>query len=190
MVEFIEEGHIYKLDGQVIPSVTQILDAAGLGGFKNNYTEQTAERGTNIHKTVELFCQAKLTRENLTPAAIPYINAWVKFCKDYNFTSQRQETRDASPNLKVGFTIDHFGFLATPDNTAIVDIKTGVQKIADVIQICAYGLMNPAKRLLILYLSSERYKVVEVKGYDRQRGERTFLSALSLYQFRKKEKLL
>lgn len=190
MLEFIEQGHIYKLDGVVIPSVTQILDAAGLGGFKDNYTQESADRGTNIHKTIELFCQAKLDRSILTPSAAPYINSWVKFCKDYNFTSQHQEIRDASPTLKVGFTIDHFGFMSVPENTAIVDIKSGVPKIADVVQVCGYGHMKPAKRLFILYLNGIRHKVCEIKGYDRQRGERTFLSALSLYQFRKKENLL
>ena len=62
MIEFIEEGHIYLMDGVIIPSVSEIL----LFIFPNKYAgkakeilNKKAEYGSKIHETIECIEQNK-----------------------------------------------------------------------------------------------------------------------------------
>jgi hypothetical protein len=189
MLEFDSASHVYTLHGVKIPSVTQVLQEAGLVGLDDvprEILEAKAKRGRRIHEAVE-----EHSKGNEVPDAwmYPEIEAWDAFCREYGFTSKHQELISCDEILKVGFTIDQIGYFKD-GRRVIVDLKTGTKKIADVIQIAAYGLLYPADRLFILYLDGKRYKAVEIKGYDRSKGENIFRSALSMYHFRKKEGLL
>lgn len=59
-IEFIEDGHIYLVDGVIIPSVTQILKRKF--GHKYDFVNRkvlsaAAERGTAVHKAIEEYCK-------------------------------------------------------------------------------------------------------------------------------------
>ena len=188
MLNFDPITHIYTLDGVRIPSVTQVLQAAGLidfGGIRDSVLEEAAKRGTRAHEAIEEW-----SKGHDVPDAWMFseIEAWDAFCHDMKFESLTQEYQGADEILKVGFTIDQIGTIH--GKTVIVDIKTGVKKISDIIQVCAYGLLHPVDRIFIAYLHGKRYKAVEIKGYDRNKGENIFKSALSLYHYRKREGLL
>ena len=189
MLDFDPLTHIYTLDGVRIPSVTQVLKEAGLIDFSDvpkDRLDKACQRGKDAHSIIEEYSQGLLSPE--ASWMYPEIHAWEAFCRDYGFKSEMQEYLCADPILKVGFTIDQIGTIK--DQRTIVDLKTGEKKIADVIQVCGYGLLYPVKRLLILYISGSRYKVVEIKGVDRIKGENYFRSALTLYHLRQKEGLL
>ena len=60
LIEYVEEEHIYVVDGIIIPSVTQILDIK----FKNKYSyvnrevlQKASDRGTLIHKEIQDYCE-------------------------------------------------------------------------------------------------------------------------------------
>ena len=54
-VEFIEESHIYLVDGQIVPSVTTLLDDGGLK-FVNPYIlEQASIKGSAVHLASEMI---------------------------------------------------------------------------------------------------------------------------------------
>ena len=62
MIEFIEEGHIYLMDGVIIPSVSEILHFI----FPNKYTgidkeilDKKAEYGSKIHEAIQCIEQGK-----------------------------------------------------------------------------------------------------------------------------------
>jgi hypothetical protein len=61
MIEFNEEKHEYKLDGKVIPSVTQLLSKHGLTADYSMVPESIlsakAERGTLIHKEIQDYIE-------------------------------------------------------------------------------------------------------------------------------------
>lgn len=66
MIEFIEEGHIYLMDGVIIPSVSEILHFI----FPNKYTgidkeilDKKAEYGSKIHEAIECIEQGKTLPE-------------------------------------------------------------------------------------------------------------------------------
>lgn len=61
-LEFIDESHTYLVDGEVVPSVTQLLNRK-FGHKYDNIPAETlkkaAEYGTMVHKVVEEYCTKK-----------------------------------------------------------------------------------------------------------------------------------
>ena len=57
MVEFIEDGHIYLVDGVIVPSVTQILHKVfpeKYEGIPKEVLNAKAVYGTDVHKYIEI----------------------------------------------------------------------------------------------------------------------------------------
>lgn len=85
-LEFSEEGHCYKLSGVSIPSVTQVLQTAGLVDFSRvplDVLEAARRFGTAVHKACELLDKGTLDERSLDPNLWPYLDAWSDFKKDY-----------------------------------------------------------------------------------------------------------
>lgn len=62
MVEFIEDGHIYLVDGVIVPSVTQIVRGAAGEDYSRvppAVLYKKAEYGNAIHEWVEAYCMRK-----------------------------------------------------------------------------------------------------------------------------------
>lgn len=188
---FDERKHEYRISGVVVPSVTQIIGAAGLSGLDRvpaDLLERNAAFGKAVHKAVELKCQEKLDYSTLDEALKPYVEQWDKFCNDFGYVSHMQEYRAVSHSLRVGFCIDNIGYAKSYRH--IVDLKTGTAKPSDIIQACAYGYLYPTDRILLLYLRADRYRVVAITDRERKRVETVFLSCLSIYNFKKEKGLL
>lgn len=54
-VDYIEEFHCYKLNGKIIPSVTQLLDDGTYIGVNKDVLEYAREKGSIVHKEIEGF---------------------------------------------------------------------------------------------------------------------------------------
>ena len=59
-LEFIEDGHIYLVDGVIVPSITQVLKYK----FGNKYDfvsqsvlQEAAKKGTEVHEAIENWCK-------------------------------------------------------------------------------------------------------------------------------------
>lgn len=79
---FEEDTHTYRLDGMVVPSVTQILKELGFvdfSGIDPEVLRKKAELGTYVHKCCELLFQQDLDIENVDPEALGYVRAFEKF---------------------------------------------------------------------------------------------------------------
>lgn len=50
-----EEWHCYKLDGKIIPSVTQLLDDGGYEGINKDILKYAQDKGTIVHKEIETY---------------------------------------------------------------------------------------------------------------------------------------
>lgn len=190
-LKFNPENHEYRLDGVVIPSVTQILKSAGLSSFDGvpqELLERNARFGTAVHKAVELTCQGNLDNSTVDPVLVPYLEAWELFAECYGFKSEKQEVVGYHPTYRYGYTIDAIGTL--PDGKkALVDIKTGTPKPSDEIQVFGgYALAQKVDRQIIVYLSAGDFKTNIVK--KDLTAQQIFLSALSIHNFRKEKGLL
>ena len=59
-LEFIEDGHVYLVDGIIVPSITQILKASLTDKYEHVSKEvltRAAQRGTETHKAIENWCR-------------------------------------------------------------------------------------------------------------------------------------
>jgi hypothetical protein len=54
-VEYIEEFHCYKLEGKIIPSVTQLLSDGSYEGINKELLEYAQFRGSLVHKEIETY---------------------------------------------------------------------------------------------------------------------------------------
>ena len=123
---FDEEKHEYTLDGIVLPSVTQIIQEAGLSDYSfvnETVLKAAANFGTAAHLACELEDYKDLDYDSLNPELRPYLNGWNKFKKDTGFICEEIEKRVYSKKYLYAGTLDRVGPLFK--RKALVDIKTG-----------------------------------------------------------------
>jgi hypothetical protein len=80
------ENHKYTVNGQIYPSVTDILSRMyDFSGVPKHYLEEARLRGKAVHKIIELDCFGILDDKNLDPQLLPYLTGWRKFVDDVGF---------------------------------------------------------------------------------------------------------
>lgn len=63
-LEYFDDGHIYLVDGIIVPSITEILKVRfgrKYEGISKDTLKRAADRGTAIHEAIELFCSGVYT---------------------------------------------------------------------------------------------------------------------------------
>lgn len=196
---FNAQLHEYRLDGVVIPSVTQILKAEGINNFgmvSEDVLNTNALFGKAVHKCVEYWFRGTLDETTVDPALIPYLSGWDNFVEDFGFVVMESEVQGFHPIYRYAYTADLLGEITKGKflGEAVGDLKTGMVKPADKIQIAAYKMAvgKQYKNTFLLYLNPEfkprGYKVIFADNNKMEQG--LFLSALSLYNYRRNEGLL
>lgn len=169
---FQEKGHKYFLDGEEIPSVSEItrfLSREVYGEIDSITLSRAAEKGTAVHKLTET-----LDREGSVECTeqeyVGYLKAYVKFHQEHEVKWQLIE-KPIHMELDYAGTIDRFGLVdGVP---CIVDIKTSrsVGKVHQVIYTAAQNMYRMAledmgwivSKLYILQLKPDgNYKLVEL----------------------------
>lgn len=181
------ETHIYKVNGEVWPSVTQILKDMGFVDttWFNDYAR---ERGSFVHDTVKWQCQGVLDEDTVDDVLRPYLDAWRLFVADTGFVSEKVEEPLYSPR---------YGFAGTPDqigklyNTpSVIDYKTGAMDPVTGLQLSGYEVLEHAqdsgyrilKRYGLQLTDKGKYKLTPFKDRtDRQ----VFLSALACWTWQR-----
>lgn len=85
--EFDEMTHTYRHNGQVIPSVTQILKPISEASYRSipkSILETAAHLGTAVHAAIELHLNDDLDETSLLPEWLPYFEAYKKFIETFN----------------------------------------------------------------------------------------------------------
>lgn len=126
---FDARGHVYTLDGAVVPSVTGILQASGLidfSGIPTGILDAAKERGTIVHEALALANEGDLDADQFAadfPDYVGYLDGWRAFCAQRRFTAIVSECRIASRSHQIAGTLDVLGEL---DGTAVLlDFATG-----------------------------------------------------------------
>ena len=190
---FNETEHRYFAGGIELPSVTRVLSSAGLFDYNflsAEHREQCLERGRRVHRATEQDDQAGLDEESLDAEILPYIEAWRKFKRDFQFTPEWIERRVFHPLFRYGGTIDRVGRIRNGDQW-LVDLKTGQAPNATRYQTAAYSacLKHPrtyARRAVELR-SDASYHVIAYDAGDYWSDFTVFAAALRAFQ--KKEDL-
>ena len=128
----LDESHIYRVDGDVIPGVSEILKAGGYGnpaetegGFviSDEVIDNAADRGHIIHEAISLLMAGDLDWETVDDECLPYMNAFKEWMDATGFYAVSSEALFFEPEFRYCGTRDLVGYIG--DDLTIVDPKTG-----------------------------------------------------------------
>ena len=123
LIQFDEEKHEYRVNGQRLPSVTEILRPlyGDLRFVAKDLLEYKGELGKAVHRAVELHVLGALEYSSLVSPVAEYFEQYLIFEADTGFEPIATEVRVSSP-LGYAGTLDLLGMLN--DKMALVDLKT------------------------------------------------------------------
>jgi hypothetical protein len=136
-LRFAAEAHEYRLpDGQVVPSVTQILrdtgisvDFEALSAMSDRHGAAIALKrdiGSVLHADAHAYDDDDLDWTTVDPRVEPYLRAWVTFRA--NFADLHPETRERKVYhglFRYCGTLDGILVNPTTGRRVLVDLKTG-----------------------------------------------------------------
>lgn len=117
-IQFIEESHTYLLDGNPVPSVTEIIKPmVDMSRVPRETLEYKRSLGKAVHKAIELYERQDLDVDTLDQEALPFFEAWIKFKQETGFRALLCEQVVWSAKLRYAGTLD---ILGTRDPVAMV----------------------------------------------------------------------
>ena len=125
MLTFDKEAHIYRWNGEIVPSVTQILkplSALSYGTIPSAVLAHAADRGTAVHNATWFYDQDDLDESTLDPEVAPYVAAYIEWRKVSGFEIETIETPVYSERLRYAGTPDRV--VRKGRKEGILDIKT------------------------------------------------------------------
>jgi hypothetical protein len=174
-------------DGTPIPSVTQIIKAAGIIDDRF-YNADARDRGSAVHYMAERYAAGFRhdNRGNLL-ASYEYVNSFAEWMSDYGVFTLSTECR-------VYHKINGKAYAGTYDiladiggKTVLIDIKTGAKAKWHAVQLAAYAMAYPVVNgivkaypvnpdaLAVLYLQAGgKYRYEKIPGSRMVEGIREF----------------
>nr|DAD70911.1 MAG TPA: exonuclease [Siphoviridae sp. ctvok7] len=170
---FFDQGHKYTLDGEELPSVSELcrfLSREIYGDVAQWRLDQAADRGTAVHKATEAL--DKYGKVDVQDGILPYLQAYLSFRREHPVEWQKIEYATHHPDRRYAGTIDRYGLV---DGAAsLVDIKTSytIHKPLCAAQLNLYRWIleaegRPVDRLYILHLKKDgAYKLQQFEKDD------------------------
>jgi hypothetical protein len=156
-VTFDPVAHAYFDDqGARLPSVSQIIQAAGLSGDPRFYRQGAAERGARVHLALEEIVkhgETLLDDDEIRPYVDSFRDWLAKLFPRPLQAEVKVQGRDPIP---YGGTVDLVG------EGMLVDYKTGAPAPWHRVQLCAYGLALGIETLGALYLKPGKPAVLRI----------------------------
>lgn len=185
MLKFDAASHTYTVDGVVIPSVTQVLGILDdLSMIKPDVLRLAADRGTAVHRMVDMYNSNLLDIGSLDDQLLEYFTAYMDFLSDTGFKVEESEEQIYSDAYGYAGTRDIKGRLGV--YRAVVDVKTSVVLLDSVgPQLAAYqnAKQDNIQKRYALQLQPGKYKLTEFKDKD---DFKIFLSCLTIHKWRNK----
>lgn len=182
-----EATHTYRLRGEVVPSVTQILrPLSNFDGIPLHVLEAKADLGRRVHYACQLDDENDLDEDSVEAEVEPYLEAWRLFLRESGAVVQLNEQQVAEPTYRFAGTLDNV--VALQGHRWVVDKKTcfSVPAAAGP-QTAAYlrALGDPAvtHRAAVRLRPDGTYRFDPFSGAD---DWSVFLSCLTLHRFKEK----
>lgn len=190
------EKHEYRLNGEVLPSVTQLLQEFALYDLSRvppDRLEYKRILGTAVHLACHYLDDNRLDESTMHPDIVPYVNAYKKFREITGFEPRYNEERMYSKKWRFAGTLDRQGLF-----------EWGGQEIESIIDIKCVWEMYPStgpqtEGYKILFEENFKTKIrgrfglqlkpsghYEVIPFMDKTDNTTFLSCLHLHYWRKK----
>lgn len=168
-LEFYDKSHVYELDGERIPCVSDLCRFIHKEIYKDApvwQMEAAADRGTKVHAATEALDRAG--RAEIDEAYLPYLQAYALFRQEHEVEWELIEHADYHPELMYAGTIDRYGMV--DGYRTLVDLKTTyrVYKPLCGASLNLYRLILEARqkcveRLVIIHLKKDgTYKLVNI----------------------------
>jgi hypothetical protein len=144
ILEFEPTTHTYRINGQPVPSVTQLLDDAGLTPdyslVPQPVLQHARQRGIHVDQCIELLDADELDWRTVHPEAIPYLEGWLAFREHEGFTPLANQLPLYHPTYGYAGTADSCGLL--PGGRPVIVERKTTAKMATTIalQAAGYGL--------------------------------------------------
>lgn len=122
-LEFEEKDHIYRLNGLVIPSVSEVMTPLSSALYKSVDPEtlnHAAARGTSIHEAIENWI--KFGIEDIIPDYKGYLNGFYQWWAKEKPTVVCSELKVYHKVLLYGGTVDLLAYIG--NQLTLVDFKT------------------------------------------------------------------
>lgn len=163
---FFDECHKYTLDGEELPSVSQLtrfISREIYGDVGQFNLDRAADRGTAVHKATELL--DKYGTAEIDEDIAPYLQAYIAFRKEHKCEWQKIEYATHHPDNLYAGTLDRVGTI--DGKLVVLDIKTSstIQKPLYTAQLNLYRKMlpDPIEQLVILHLKKDgTYKLIDM----------------------------
>jgi len=177
MIKFDADTHTYSKDGDVYTSVTQLLEKYGLStdysGIPAKVLKAAAERGTKIHRDLELYVQGILTPPGKnTP--VDMFHRYVQ-TQGIDLKTSKSEELHYNTKYKIAGTVD-FQYFNSDGNLVIADFKTTSQLHIDAIAwqlsiynylICDGNVMQYYfNRLQVFHIRKDKFVAKEIYMVD------------------------
>ena len=122
-LEFYDQGHVYMLDGQRLPCVSDLCRFLHREIYENAplwQMEAAADRGTKVHAATEALDRSG--RAEIEDEYLPYLRAYAAFRKEHDVQWELIEHPDYHPAHRFAGTIDRYGMV--DGVRTLMDIKT------------------------------------------------------------------
>jgi len=148
-LELDEELHAYTLGGDPVPSVTQVIQRAGLVDTRF-YSDAARDRGRAVHAAAHFLAEGDLDPESVHPDLQGYLDAAERFRAETGITPYLMEGSLGHPDLRYAGTFDLIGLRANGE-IVLADYKTGGSHPTHAVQLAAYlELVRANRRALAL----------------------------------------
>jgi genome maintenance exonuclease 1 len=172
-LEFYDRGHVYMLDGERIPCVSDLCRFLHREVYKDAPSwqmEAAADRGTKVHAATEALDGSG--RAEIEDEYLPYLQAYAAFLSEHEVQWELTEQSMYHPEHKYAGTIDRYG--KVDGVLTLLDIKTTyrVMKPLCLASLNLYRMMleargKTAEQLMILHLKKDgTYKLVKIDMDD------------------------
>lgn len=186
---FDPESHTYSLDGECLPSVTEVLSDVGIIDYSHipePTREMALERGRAVHLATQFEDEGDLSEGSITEDLRGYLEAWRRFRREARFVPELIEYRGFHPSHKYAGTLDRTGNLGGNVVNCLLDIKTNDAQEWVRYQLAAYAAFfdSPRKfrRMSVELHQDGSYRVREFPCRDWQADMNVFVSALNVYR--------
>lgn len=188
---FDEPSHTYRYGGEIVPSVTQILESEGISDFSRVPSEAlriAQERGTAVHKATQYLDEGRLDWNTVHESLLGYLEAWERYKTECKVELLEIETAVYS-TLGYAGTLDRIIYAG--GRNGLIDIKSGSPTAAAAIQTAAYGYAHPKRDKLsfraAVQLSADGTYKVQKHDNDLIWDFNVFAAALTLYDYKRRK---
>lgn len=129
--------HEYRYNGEVVPSVTQLLAPMESWNFLDDESlAWYAARGQAVHLATSLDDSGDLDEETIDPQIAPYLESWRALRRDATLEVLSTEEQVYHTLFQVAGTLDRR--MKIKGRHAVVDLKAGVKLNSHGVQVAAY----------------------------------------------------